>query len=412
MAGKKRTDNKGRILRTGEMQRAEDNRYLYRYTDLSGKKRTIYALTLLELREKEKQITHDLQDGIDGSKGDMTLNQLFQLYLETKSDVRESTRYHYMTLWNRAMKDTFLGNMKLTQIKQLHIRKFYSDLAKKGLAANTIKLYHSLINPALELAVNSDIIRKNPAKNCKKDISGTKRERKSMTLAEQERLLNFIKESKTYSIYYPMITFALSTGLRVGELTGLRWSDVDMKGNVAHIRQQLIYRNLGEGSKFYIQDLKTDAGRRDIPLTATARKSLIRQKELCLLLGKGQNGREIEGINDFIFTNSQGKPYPTNAINSLLHSIVTAYNRLEAIRARKELREAEPLPHISAHILRHTACTRLAEAGLEPKVLQYIMGHANVSVTLDIYTHLDFSQIQEKMEAVQEPIRYSDFAVK
>lgn len=402
MAGKKRTDNKGRILRNGEMQRAEDNRYLYRYTDLSGRKRTVYAVTLVELREKEKQIERDLQDGIDSSKGDMTLNQMFQIYMETKSDLRESTRYNYMGVWKNAIESTPLGNMKIAHIKQLHIRKFYSELVDKGLSANTIKLYHNLINPTLELAVDSDIIRKNPAKDCKKGIGGTKRERESMTISEQERMLDFIKNTDKYSLYYPMIIFALSTGLRVGELTGLRWADVDMKENVVHIRQQLIYKNLGDGCKFRIQDLKTEAGRRDIPLTENARKSLIRQKELHLLLGKAMKQQEVEGISDFVFTNTQGKPYAVNAVNFALDHIVKSYNKMEGARAAKEHRQPELLPHVSAHILRHTACTRLAESGLEPKVLQYIMGHANVSVTLDVYTHLDFTKIQEKMEAVQE----------
>lgn len=196
--------------------------------------------------------------------------------------------------------------------------------------------------------------------------------------------------------------FALSTALRVGELTGLRWSDVDLKGNVAHIRQQLIYKNLGDGCRFHIQDLKTEAGRRDIPLTAAARKSLIRQKKIYLLLGKAARQQEIEGVSDFVFTNTLGKPYATNAINFALNNIVQAYNKLESEQAIKERREPELLPHISAHILRHTACTRLAESGLEPKVLQSIMGHANVSITLDVYTHPDFTQIQKKMEDVQK----------
>lgn len=405
MAGKRRTDNKGRILRTGEMQRTEDNRYLYRYTDLLGKKRTIYAVTLVELREKEKQIERDLQDGIDSSKGDITLNQLFQIYMETKADLRESTRYNYLAVWKNAIEDTVLGNMKITQIKQLHIRKLYSELAERGLAANTIKLYHNLINPALEMAVDSDIIRKNPAKDCKKGIGGTKRERESLTISEQERLLDFIKNSSKYSVYYPMITFALFTGLRVGELTGLRWADVDMKENVVHIRHQLIYKNLGDGCKFHIQDLKTEAGRRDIPLTENARKSLIKQKELHLLLGKTMRSQEVGGICDFVFTNTLGRPYAVNAVNSALDNIIKVYNKWEGEQATKENREPELLPHVSAHILRHTACTRLAESGLEPKVLQYIMGHANVSVTLDVYTHLDFTKIQEKMEAVQENMK-------
>ena len=217
MAGKKRTDNKGRILKTGEMQRSEDNRYLYRYVDLTGKKRTIYAVTLQELREKEKQIERDLQDGIDSNKGNLTLNQLFGIYMETKSDLRESTRCNYIAVWKNAIKDSALGNMKISQIKQFHIRRFYSELVGKGLAANTIKVYHNLISPALELAVNSDIIRKNPARDCQKGIGGTKIERETMTITEQAKLLNHIKASSQYSVYYPMIVFALSTGLRVGE---------------------------------------------------------------------------------------------------------------------------------------------------------------------------------------------------
>ena len=78
---------------------------------------------------------------------------------------------------------------------------------------------------------------------------------------------------------------------------------------------------------------------------------------------------------------------------------------MEETRSRNEHREAETLPHISAHILRHTACTRLAESGLEPKVLQYIMGHTSISVTMDVYTHLDFTQIQKSLEEVQDSIQ-------
>ncbi len=176
---------------------------------------------------------------------------------------------------------------------------------------------------------------------------------------------------------------------------------MDLKENVIHIRQQLVYRNLGDGCRFHVQDLKTEAGRRDIPLTTSARKSLIKQKELDLLLGKTQC-QEIGGITDFVFLNSLGKPYTVTSINSMLDNVIKAYNNLDKAHARHTHAEPEPLPHISAHILRHTACTRLAESGLEPKVLQYIMGHANITVTLDVYTHLDFSQIQKKMEEVQK----------
>lgn len=176
-----------------------------------------------------------------------------------------------------------------------------------------------------------------------------------MTIAQQEKILEFMKSSNCYSLYYPMMIFVLSTGLRVGEFTGMRWADIDLKENVIHVRQQLIYKNLGDGCKFHIQDLKTDAGRRDIPLTVSARKSLIKQKEIDLLLGKTAMQQEIEGVSDFVFTNTQGRPYAANAINFVLKNAVQAYNCMEEKQAGKEHREPELLPHISAHILRHAA---------------------------------------------------------
>lgn len=396
MAGKKRIDNKGRILRTGEQQRSQDGRYMYRYTDLSGKRRTLYAMTLQELREKEKLIERDLQDGIDSSKGDMTLNQLFQIYMETKSNIRESTRSLYRTVWKNNVENSALGNFRISQIRQLNIKAFYSNMAKRGLAENTIKLCHSIIFSVLELAVDSDIIRKNPAKNCAKEIGGTKKKKTAMTIAEQERLLEFMRNEDRYIVYYPIVAFALSTGLRIGELTGLRWSDVDLEGQVVHIRRQLVYLDFGDGYRFHVQELKTEAGRRDIPLITNARRSLLKQKEISLMLGKMAKQQEVEGISDFVFINSQGKPYTTGAVNRVLYDVVKAYNKQEEIQARNEHREPEPLSHISAHALRHAACSRFAESGLDPKVLQYIMGHSNFSVTYDVYTHMDFSQIQKQ----------------
>lgn len=403
MAGK-RKDNKGIVLRVGEYQ-DKSGRYCFKYTDFNQKRRAVYALTLNELREKEKQIIRDREDRIDISKKKVTLNQLFLEYLELKTDLRESTKYNYLTTWNNAVKNSDLGKMKVYDIERLHVRKFYATLTRQGLAANTIKFYHNLICPTLELAVELKMIRENPAKNARKKIGGSKKERISMTKSEQEKMLNFIKESDRYRVYYPMMIFALSTALRVGELTGLRWSDVDLKENVIHIRQQLIYRNLGDGCRFHVQDLKTEAGRRSIPLTASARKSLLKQKELYFLLGMSQKS-EIDGITDFVFLNSLGNPYATNAINFVLKNIVDAYNKTERIKAKNEHREPEELPHISAHILRHTACTRMAESGIEPKTLQYIMGHSSIAVTMDVYNHVDANRVKNEMEKTENIIEY------
>lgn len=404
MARKKRTDNKGYVLRVGEYQ-DKSGRYCFRYTDFNKKRHAIYALTLKELRQKKEQIEKDKADKIDSSRGNMTLNQLFLEYLELKTDLRESTRHNYLASWNNAIRDSDIGRMKISKINKTHVQNFYSNLSKQGLAANTIKFYHNLICPTLEFAIETDAIRKNPAKGARKGIGGTKKEKSSIAISEQEKLLDFVKNNNQYCVYHPFMIFALSTALRVGELTGLRWSDVDLKENIIHIRQQLIYRNLGDGCRFYVQDLKTEAGRRDIPLTISARKSLIKQKELSLLLGVKQK-KTINGISDFVFLNSLGNPYATNAINFMLKNIVEAYNKEEQLKAAKESREPKPLPHISAHILRHTACTRMAESGIDPKTLQYIMGHSSIAVTMDIYNHVDTTRVRNEMEKAENIIKY------
>ena len=411
----KRKDNKGRILRDNEYQR-KDGKYEYKYF-FAGQRKSIYSWKLvktdktpdgkkeeLSLREKEKQLEHDLRDGIDSSKGNITLNQLFKMYMENKTDLKESTRCNYIGVWNNSLQGSALGNMKVSQIKQIHVKSFYSGLVKQGLAANTIKLYHNLIYPALEMAVDSDIIRKNPAKDARKGIGGTKKERNAITAAEQERMLEFVENSDRFKIYYPMILFALNTGLRIGELTGLQWDDIDMKNNIIHIRQQLIYKNLGNGCAFTFQTLKTEAGKRDIPLTMQAKRSLLRQRELDLMLGKMSKRKEVAGANNFVFINSQGNPFATNAVNFVLDGIVKEYNKQEAEKAKAEKRESELLPHISAHILRHSACTRFAENGIDAKVLQTIMGHSDIGVTMNVYNHVD-------QERVMKEIRKIDVAI-
>ncbi|MCD8119439.1 MAG: tyrosine-type recombinase/integrase [Lachnospiraceae bacterium] len=394
----KRKDSKGRILRSGEFQLCRDDRYAYEYRDIDGKRKRVYAVTLQELREKEKKIQRDLQDGINTKGGEITLNEMFQACMALKCNLKDSTRHNYLIMWENRVENSDIGKMKICQLRQMHIATFCTDLINEGLADSTVKLLHFLISNTLEVAVENDLIRKNPAKNARTK-GGTKKEKVALTRKQQSDLMEFLEEEDNiYAIHRPMIQLALATGLRVGELTGLRWSDVDYKEKVLHIRQQLVYKNLdGKGCTFHIRELKTDAGRRDIPLTDSVRESLRQQREYSQMLGRDAEKMIVDGVSDFVFTNKNGKPYATNAINAFLDNIVNDFNKA----AWRAGREADSLPHISAHILRHTACTRFAESGLDPKVLQYIMGHADIGVTMNIYTHLDMEDIKEKVNASQ-----------
>lgn len=406
----KRRDSKGRILKDNEYQR-KDGKYEYKYF-WGNERKSVYSWTLVPtdktpegkrkdmcLRDKIKAIERDLQDGIDSSKADMTLNQLFDLYIDSKVNIREHTKSNYMLLWRIAVQDSKLGNMKISQIKQIHVRKFYADQAKKGAATSTIKTYHNIICPTFEMAVNSDIIRKNPAREAIKGINGTQKKKEALTVEEQKRFLNFVKESDVYNIYYPMLSLELLTGLRVGELVGLTWKDIDSINNVIHIQHQLQYLKLDGKFKFYVSPLKTEAGKRDIPITPEIRKCLTDIKNVMMFTGR-RSEVKVDGYTGFLFVTKNGTVYAVSAINFILNNIVEKYNKIEEKKASKEKRSPEYLPHISSHILRHTACTRMAEQGIDVKVLQYIMGHSDIGVTMNVYNHVDKTRVENEMQKI------------
>ena len=390
-----RKDHKGRKLREGESWRS-DGRYSYRYTDIrTGKRLTIYAQDLPELREKEKQIAKDMEDNIltDGVIKKLTLNTLFDRYMATR-ELAESTRVNYINIWNNRVKDE-IGSSKVVQILPSHVKAYYVKLSRAGYACSTIKFIHNMLYPALEMAVADDMIRKNPAKGSLSDYGRPAQEREALTISQQEKLLEFVQKHTVYNIYYPMLTIMIGTGLRCGELIGLTWKDVDTRARTVRVEHQLIYKNLGDGCRFHISTPKTESGIRTIPMTQDVLKSFEEQRKINFMLGKGRD-IEIDGYKGFIFLAKTGRPLMPSAVNNVLYNVVDAYNKEEVKKAKKERRKAELLPKISAHILRHTACTRMAECRMDIKVLQYIMGHAHIDVTMEVYNHLGNRERIEK----------------
>ncbi|HBA70602.1 MAG TPA: recombinase XerC [Lachnospiraceae bacterium] len=394
-----RKDNKGRNLHIGESQR-NDGIYMYRYTDVkSGKRQTIYAGDLPELRVKEKQIAKDLEDSIltDNAVKKMTVNSLFDTYMSTK-ELADTTRINYMKMWNNHVRDE-MGNIKVVQLRPSHVKAFYAKLSRAGYSYSTIKFIHILLYPALELAVDDDIIRKNPAKGALScDYGKQPKEKEILTLKQQEKLFSLINKSNVYNVYAPMFTVLLETGLRCGELIGLTWSDVDMTERELSVNHQLIYKDWGDGYRFRISTPKTKAGIRTIPFTDTVHRAFAEQRKINFMLGR-HSTEEIDGYSDFIFLAKTGRPLMPSAVNNVIYNVIDAYNREEGRKARKEHRKAELLPKISAHNLRHTACSNMAKQGMNVKVLQYLMGHAHSDVTMDVYNHIASQQdIKEEVE--------------
>lgn len=399
MARKKRVDSKGRVLRVGESQNKQ-GRYIYKWTDCTGTRNTVYAITLVELREKEQKIQRDIQDGINSTSANMTLNQLFDLYMSTKSNIRETTRVLYLTYWSANIKPSILSDMKISQIKQLHVKKWIIELKDKGAKTSSIKAYKTLLTSVFQFAVDNDYIRRNPCRNCDQDKAEPST-KTALTKRQQEKLVDFLENDDLYKVYYPLILFILNTGLRAGEVCGLTKDDIDMKKGVVHVRKQLGYRNIGDGYQYYWQPLKTAAGHRDIPLTPAAKKALIMEKELDFALGRRAKEQEVAGRSGIVFINNRGMALNSYSIDGTIKRIISVYNQRESKEAETENREPELLPHISVHILRHTFCTRSVESGINIKTVQYLMGHSEIATTLNIYTHVNAEQVKSEMKKLE-----------
>lgn len=385
-----RKDSKGRVLRKGEQERS-DGRYHYVYIDATGKKSYVYAKNLKELRELEKEVERDLADGISNANSKITLNQLFQMHMELKNDLRATTRENYIKMWKSNVESSAIGRKKISELKKVHIKGFYNDCIKAGQKRNTIKLLHNLIFSSLELAVDSDFIRKNPAKKAMDSIKTDAKEKVPLSAREVSSVMEFCSASNTYAQHVPFMTVAIGTCLRCGEITGLTWNDIDMSRRTITIDHQLIYKNLGDGCKFYISKPKTDAGKRVIPMTNAVYQAFIDIKEQYMLSGR-RSKAEIDGYSNFIFISGTGQPFAINAVNSFLRNIEKAYNRRYP---------DHKIPHLSAHILRHTGCTLLALAGMDIKALQGIMGHTDARITMNVYNHGSFARTEKEMQRIE-----------
>lgn len=265
--------------------------------------------------------------------------------------------------------------------------------------------HHNLVHPALELAVDDDYIRKNPSKgvyrSLKSEGSGKPaKTRIALTKEQQKNFLRFISKSPMYSHWLPVMVVLLGTGLRVGECTGLTKNDVDLENNTISVNHNLIYRVIDGKAGFHITTPKTASGTRTIPIlypeVAEQLRALIEVMDALY-----PEDLVMNGYHGFLFRNRSGYFLSAHNINRAIERISIAYNAEEMDQAELEDREPDLLPHFSVHNLRHTFCTRLCESTNDIKFIQQVMGHADFSTTMDIYTHITQENMKEKAEVIK-----------
>lgn len=245
-----RKDNKGRKLKDGESYRA-DGRYQYRYSLGNGKRHTIYAQTLSELREKEKEVEEKIRSGVKTNVSKITLNEMFDIYMSGKTELKQSTRGNYIYMYSNYIKEE-LGYRKITTIKYSDIKNFYNSLIKdKNFKPNSMEIVNTILHPTFTLAVRDGYIRTNPTDGAmaeiKKSHNWEKPKRHALTIEEQEAFVEYVANSKTYNHWLTLFTVFLGTGCRVGEIVGLRWNDCDFENNTISINHNLVYRRQDNG---------------------------------------------------------------------------------------------------------------------------------------------------------------------
>ena len=406
---KQRKDSKGRVLQKGESQRKIDGMYIYTYVDPYGKRCYVYSKDLFTLREKEQDLIRCQMDGLDFYVGGRaTINMAFDRYMSTKYNLRETTRSNYIYMYNRFVRDEF-GNRLIADVKYTDVKMFYYHLMNdKNIAVNTLDNIHTIIHPIFDMAVRDDIIRKNPTDGVmaeiKKNSGKNKGIRHALTVEQQKAFIDAIRYSPEYYHWYPLFVTLLGTGMRIGECIGLRWKDVDFKHRNINVNHAVTYYTRREKVCFGVSKPKTEAGTRLIPMMDTVYDALKneydRQKK------DGFCVAEVDGMNGFIFSNKNGSLHNPHCINSAIKRISESHNAREIIDAKKEHREPVIIPHFSAHHLRHTFCSRLCENETNVKVIQEIMGHANIETTLDIYTEINYSKKQESLEELSKKIDF------
>ncbi len=394
----KRKDSRGRILRENEQQRA-DGRYMYAYKDpTTGKKMFIYSWKLerndktpagkkidLSLREKEKLIEKDLRDGISYKAGGITVLELVERYISLKTKVRPTTRAGYRTVVNVLRADPF-GQKNISTIKTSEAKMWLISLQDGGRSYSSIHSIRGVVRPAFAMAVEDDLLRKNPFDfELAKVLIDDSVKRDALTPKQERDFLKFIKEDEYFSQFYDGIFILLKTGLRISELCGLTIRDIDLQERTINVNKQLQYTG---GKKAYIEQTKTIAGTRVLPMSDEVYEVF---KRVISSRKKPKVEQMIDGVSGFLFLDDKGKPMLAYQWEKKFQHSVEKYNKTYKVE----------LPKITPHICRHTYCTNMAKSGIAVKTLQYLMGHADIATTMNVYTHLKLEDAKDELEQLK-----------
>ena len=404
MAVERRKDKKNRVLKEGEYQRSCGT-YEFKWRDKSGGRHSISAVTLEELREKELDVLRDVLDGVKADKNNLTINDLYNSWVQLKRGLKDNTFSNYKYMYTMFVEPDF-GKRKIVDLKRSDIRSFYNYLAdERHVQINTIDCIHTVLHQVLELGVEDDYLRYNPSDNALKELKKARNfestKRRALTIPEQELFEAYLSKQGQYHRWYPIFIIMLWTGMRVGEVTGLRWCDIDLEDDTISVNHTLVYydKRNDERCTFAINTPKTAAGERIIPMLPKVKEAFLMEKQYQEECGL-ESRAVVDGYRDFIFINRFGNVQHQGTLNKALSRIVRDCNF--EILDKPHKKDTVILPKFSNHSLRHTFTTRMCEAGVNLKVMQEILGHADAETTMDIYAEATKELKKSEMDSFAE----------
>ena len=392
----RRKDSRGRVLNDGETQRT-DGRYAYQYTDAFGDRKMIYSWKLLpsdktptgkrkglSLREKEKQIRDAMDSGILPYGGNMTVLELVERYVSQKTGVRHNTKANYNFVINVIKKEAF-GTRRIDKIKLSDAKAWLIKLQADGRGYSSIHSIRGVVRPAFQMAVDDDLLVKNPFEfQLATVVVNDSVTREALTRKQERQFLGFVKDDSHFCKYYEGVFILFKTGMRISEFVGLTISDLDMKGRKIIIDHQL---QRTRDMQYVIEDTKTTCGVREIPMTEEVYecfKSILQNRK------RPKVEPVIDGRSGFLFLDKNDMPMVALHWEKYFQHIREKYNKIYKIQ----------MPKVTPHVCRHTFCSNMAKSGMNPKTLQYIMGHSDIGVTLNTYTHVQYEDAKKEMDDI------------
>lgn len=378
-------DLKGRELPKGIYQR-KDGRYEARAL-INGIRIQLYNFNLKELKAEFEKRKEEAKQGIDKKLSSITLDEWFEEWFARYkvSQIKETSITPMKTKY-RANFGRLIGNMKVADIRNMDIQEVINTMHKEGKATSTMRDALGRVRECLESAKNNRIISENPCFDITVPWENTTKERRFLSQEEQNRFLQQVENNWYKEMFYIMFL----TGMRIGEVGGLKWEDVDFKNKCIHINRSLSCQYELGVKTVRLTAPKTHNSYRKIPFMGEAEEMFLSQKKKQDKIKKelGKRYRSEREFLDLVFVTSMGSPVFRHHAEKEVKKVVKAINEQEAFDSVREQREPHYFEDLYPHAIRHTFCSRCFQLNMNPKVVQKLMGHQHYSTTIDIYTHV------------------------